>query len=1550
MGLRIDLKRLFFTLTLTAMPVPGAAQSFDARDMIGLGVEILNQQRRQQQQPQRQPQRQPQTQQYQQPQTTQKTPPKPDPAKAARRAEVLEMQAHLNRLGYDAGPVDGIPGARTRAALSAFERDHGLPSDGQLDAAALAVLRNSTAPRQETYTGQTYTGQTYTGQSYTGQPDTTQHTTQHGTGPYTPGHSETAQAPLTLTLGSNGAIDPQSGLRLPSPARFGEAVLTGWPVQRGPLSQQTVKLNRRDVSAAALDLAAFVDLHVLKSFPDIMSDEKIATEYAHRFLGGDMQARYLGDCGAGCYRQTPYSAWRGATEFERQATYQRFVQEIVPQLISHAPEFPIPTIEIIQVKLGQYDHATQSFPLEAAGPRTGYFGFVNAIAAKSGQITGPDLKKLPMDPGTAAEFAAHFGPGQRLVYIAYDTTVGPARIWPYGVHNYELPLEVTGLRVSLDPELQDVVYTINPTDAPETDVAVRDGVVWAQGRVALPATRFEIASPAPLKHNLWTALKPRIDTLVDVSTLPDHVILDRLPGLNLSQAELHQLAVTALGREPSPAEFNDLLRDGGRSSHFNDPFVKFRLVGGIKSHLSAARPKDESFDSTIPLRVYCETNLQTYDFAKAAFPLKPNCARHFMEIGHELSQLGIASAGGLNFDGATIFPSALPMPMQEAEPFSRAVVKTLLSFETDLSLSVRQTEAGPVLTLETTPPRNLQFHPQADLAAAAQPFGPATAGPDSGAGTDAGLRQWNANKADDMAALADLPTEVRALPLDASQLGSDGVLGKLHVTLFSQREMGPLTPLAQRSQLMQRRNADLAAPLGVPPDHLISVAEISQQRYPVFALLPAPADSYRVTLPADGYGRSQLDLITELEVTKAVKLRLASDREAILLLARPTMAMATETRNGPVIERFEFAAPDGGIATVSRLETPPRYILMRNLAARFGIDPAPILEASLAHPNELSIYDKRARYEDLLAKLAEIPIDTSLPRYWLVGTARLGNYDFDKHGYPISSVALGLPELQRPLELEPKAISTRLDQNALSFLPYTREEAQQLDARLQGQRTLPIRAFVIPLQVTDRYNSSLMVSARLGHAELLEPDSNPLLLQPEKVLFTLGNKEDDPSPKGPGHSPEEVLANLRAQMPEGANAIFLRHKGVTKVSEVFIGPGAHPFHQRATRDLAIDWPQPQDEYQAHLLVDGLRQNPEAVLILAATNLLPSQAQGTDNTSEIGRLLIALANDVDLEISAFPPARDLGEVAAKTSYDTLVAGNPPVVLLRRRDETGPATHLFHPRDLSVAIGSGQMSYAITTAAELKFEIIPELPFQSQRQTLAEAVQNFVDTPGTALLLSPDMLRNVFPKLADLDLSGRAYPVEDVYVGIPRDHTKTASDFALLGVSGSMSADAATTALTQEFGQIQKSSDDSLTAGGADCLAALGPAPGGTDHAGMRCMRVTLADGEVSRATLWQVIEGDVTATVIDALKQRFGWSPFVTETRSLEGGVSRQTIGWGQPIAFSRDGLDRTDAKLPPAAVEATLWTSERYTTVHVSLIRELPQIAEAAAQAPEIKF
>jgi hypothetical protein len=53
---------------------------------------------------------------------------------------IREVQARLNALGFDAGPVDGIMGARTAAALRAWQRAAGVPADGELGAAAHARL------------------------------------------------------------------------------------------------------------------------------------------------------------------------------------------------------------------------------------------------------------------------------------------------------------------------------------------------------------------------------------------------------------------------------------------------------------------------------------------------------------------------------------------------------------------------------------------------------------------------------------------------------------------------------------------------------------------------------------------------------------------------------------------------------------------------------------------------------------------------------------------------------------------------------------------------------------------------------------------------------------------------------------------------------------------------------------------------------------------------------------------------------------------------------------------------------------------------------------------------------------------------------------------------------------------------------------------------------------------------------------------------------------------------------------------------------------------
>ena len=53
---------------------------------------------------------------------------------------IANVQAALNRRGFDAGPVDGSFGPQTRRALIYFQRENGLPVTGQIDEATLSEL------------------------------------------------------------------------------------------------------------------------------------------------------------------------------------------------------------------------------------------------------------------------------------------------------------------------------------------------------------------------------------------------------------------------------------------------------------------------------------------------------------------------------------------------------------------------------------------------------------------------------------------------------------------------------------------------------------------------------------------------------------------------------------------------------------------------------------------------------------------------------------------------------------------------------------------------------------------------------------------------------------------------------------------------------------------------------------------------------------------------------------------------------------------------------------------------------------------------------------------------------------------------------------------------------------------------------------------------------------------------------------------------------------------------------------------------------------------
>ncbi len=64
-------------------------------------------------------------------------------AAAVNKATIKEMQGLLNKLGFNVGTPDGVPGAKTKKAVSNFQKMSGLPVTGQFDAATVAKLREA---------------------------------------------------------------------------------------------------------------------------------------------------------------------------------------------------------------------------------------------------------------------------------------------------------------------------------------------------------------------------------------------------------------------------------------------------------------------------------------------------------------------------------------------------------------------------------------------------------------------------------------------------------------------------------------------------------------------------------------------------------------------------------------------------------------------------------------------------------------------------------------------------------------------------------------------------------------------------------------------------------------------------------------------------------------------------------------------------------------------------------------------------------------------------------------------------------------------------------------------------------------------------------------------------------------------------------------------------------------------------------------------------------------------------------------------------------------
>ena len=81
---------------------------------------------------------------------------------------IKQAQEKLSSLGHDAGPVDGIVGPKTQAAVKEFQESKGLQASGQLDSQTLAALDTGSsegAPSARSSGNQSSSGQSMSGQS-----------------------------------------------------------------------------------------------------------------------------------------------------------------------------------------------------------------------------------------------------------------------------------------------------------------------------------------------------------------------------------------------------------------------------------------------------------------------------------------------------------------------------------------------------------------------------------------------------------------------------------------------------------------------------------------------------------------------------------------------------------------------------------------------------------------------------------------------------------------------------------------------------------------------------------------------------------------------------------------------------------------------------------------------------------------------------------------------------------------------------------------------------------------------------------------------------------------------------------------------------------------------------------------------------------------------------------------------------------------------------------------------------------------------------------------
>ncbi|HET9067058.1 MAG TPA: peptidoglycan-binding domain-containing protein, partial [Amaricoccus sp.] len=718
-----------------AFSAGGVRADDDALRALGLGLSIINNLQQQQQQQQRRQQPVPQQQSSPKRQSAapaRQAPRQQDTAAAQRqRAEVEQVQSLLNRLGYDAGPVDGDPGPRTRDAIAQFRADYGLSPGRDVDSELVGALRvaGRDAPAVASGAGRR------------------------------PGALQAANPPLWnepeqgFAAVAAGTAPPRAAATPSGILMIGDRVAAATNTSFGDLGAafegyDLVSNLRRVVFSAALSAS-----------PGMLDDDEqavAALEMVDPVLAGEIIEEGLGrplSKSEGYEISNGFINERfmpGLDPFAEQAILAAVRADRARLTVPDAPAPPIPLTVFCEVRLMAYDFETGSFPIVSTSCDEAPFGIGRV------RTEGPDPvpEGLPMPPEEAQVFLSTKYAKSYLAALDAVLAIDPG---PGGAPVMTLSGR-TGLRLLAPRSLTDVVYDFGQIDQGGASRPALDGGLYrVDGRIA--ASTRELSSYAPELD--LAGMESGIERLAfayDQALRPDAALDDAaaIAALRMLPAGTASAIVQGAIQRPLSDWQRAQLESGDFSGMLETPFERKRAAEAIRTALDEnAGPLPEL---PLKLRVYCGVELGAYDFDAGGFPF----ARSSCDDG-------VGGLKGVELSGESPLPALLAMPPEEAEAFAaaRSYFFFLASFDADLDFKVKRTELGAILSNR----RGLRLHGHKDPAeitwvapAEAAASAPVAAPPPVERGP------WVLHDAEDQAEMVALAGAPKSFPADGAAL------------------------------------------------------------------------------------------------------------------------------------------------------------------------------------------------------------------------------------------------------------------------------------------------------------------------------------------------------------------------------------------------------------------------------------------------------------------------------------------------------------------------------------------------------------------------------------------------------------------------------------------------------------------------------------------------------------------------------------------------------------------------------------------------------------